>query len=93
MTRPPVQGLTKLFLTIQTPRVTRLYKVFRIQPEAGASVAWRLVRRARRGVESSDVWRDEWGEHCTCGDFVWCREHKDAKGCKHVAALRSVGLL
>jgi hypothetical protein len=30
---------------------------------------------------------------CTCPDFVYCRDRIDPKGCKHVAALRAVGLL
>lgn len=30
---------------------------------------------------------------CNCGDYVWNREGRDPAGCKHVRALKAVGLI
>ena len=39
-----------------------------------------------------DVHLDEHGAHCSCGDFNFRHQH-DGQGCKHIAALRAVGLV
>lgn len=33
------------------------------------------------------------GWTCNCGDWTWRREHRDPAGCKHIRALRAVGLI
>ena len=40
-----------------------------------------------------DVHLDKGGSYCTCPDFEFCRQHKDIGGCKHIKAIRAVGLL
>ena len=40
-----------------------------------------------------DVAASCYGPTCECGDWVWRRDGLDPTGCKHIAALRAVGLL
>lgn len=40
-----------------------------------------------------DVRETEHGPECDCGDFVYRRAGLDAAGCKHVKALRGLGML
>ena len=94
--RPPVTGQAELFLRITTQSskgkdLVKMYSLRWLPPTPKvANPIWRL-----RSSDASeyDVHRGEHGPMCTCPDFVWCRDHKDARGCKHVAAMRSVGLL
>lgn len=94
--RNPVQGTAKLWLTIavKNARGKEVAKLYDLQfldshPDLGQP-AWRL--RKSNGV-FYDVIFLPMGPECTCEDFVWCREHKDPKGCKHCCALRAVRLL
>lgn len=91
--RAPVTGRACLILGINETA----YVVRRLTPHPEvAELAWRLRKILEDGSTSNDfydVCQDETGRHCTCPDFIWCREHKDRKGCKHVAALVAVGLL
>jgi hypothetical protein len=78
---------TQLFLSIRG----RLYGVRSTEPAPGASVqAWRLVSQSG---DVYDVCVGSYGVACSCGDFTWRREHRDPLGCKHVQALKQVGLL
>ena len=93
-TREPVTGLARLTLTITVRRTktlhTTLYLLTYLHPEPWADPAWRLTQEDGTHY---DVHITKDGASCTCADFVWCRDGKDGKGCKHVAGLRSVGLL
>lgn len=94
--RPPVMGKARLVLRIATRdhkgrwRETD-YTVALLEPHpAVASLAWRLMKD---GGTFHDVRLSDDGASCSCEDFLFCREGKDRAGCKHVAALRAVGLL
>lgn len=87
MTRLPVQGRAKLRLTINQGD----YQVSNLNPHpAVAFAAWRLTKPDGTSYEVAVT---GYGPTCSCPDYVWCREHKDPKGCKHVAALRALGLI
>ena len=91
--REPVQGTAKLWLTIKLEGKgnANLYAAVFLHPHADvADPAWRLTRT---NGASYDVALTKHGPTCTCPDYVFCRERRDEKGCKHIAALRSVGLL
>ena len=94
--RAPVHGNATLILTITRQGTVgkdlqTFYALRYVDsvPEIGKP-AWRLTKP---DGEFFDVILNEHGAQCTCPDFVWRREHRDPKGCKHIAALRSVGLL
>lgn len=85
--RAPVQGRAKLYLVINRT----LYHLLFLDPQKEvADPAWRLTKT---DGTSYDVALTTQGAHCSCPDYIYCREHRDPKGCKHVAAMRSVGLL
>ena len=85
--RKPVSGTVRLTLTINGTH----YLPLAVTPHPMvAKRAWRL--RKADGTEY-DVHVDEHGAHCTCPDFIYARDHKDVKGCKHIAGLRAAGLL
>ena len=94
MFRNPVHGRAHLVLAIvmETPKgkVTTTYMLRYLHPYPEAVPAWRLTKE---DASSWDVHLSEHGPMCTCPDFVYARDHQDDKGCKHIAALRSVGLL
>ena len=52
--------------------------------------AWRL--RKPDGT-TYDVAETRWGPVCDCPDATWRREGLDPAGCKHVRALRALGLI
>ncbi len=70
------------------------YVIRRLDPHpAVAYIAWRVMKIVDGSVSSRyDVHQDDHGFHCTCPDFIHCRDGKDAKGCRHVAGLRAAGL-
>lgn len=81
--------IAHLWLRIETDQGYRDYQVQRLKADPSvASIAWRLWR----GGEAYDVCQMPHGVECTCADFVWRRQHTEKK-CKHVEALRAVGLL
>jgi predicted nucleic acid-binding Zn finger protein len=45
------------------------------------------------GGEFYEVILRDHGAECSCPDFIFARENRDRKGCKHIAGLRAVGLL
>jgi hypothetical protein len=52
--------------------------------------AWRLRRPDGEAYTVADTID---GQQCTCADFVYRHEGLDAIGCKHVRALRALGLI
>ena len=91
-----MHGLVKLYITIEVERKNglkfqQLYYLRFLTPDKDiADPAWRLTKT---NGESFDVSLLPHGAECTCPDFAWCRQNKDPKGCKHIAALRSASLL
>lgn len=85
----PVSGRCRLIAVIND----QFYWLRSLTPDPRvADPAWRLTKEDAAGT-FYDVHVDEHGAKCTCPDFVVRRENKDSKGCKHVAALRQMGLL
>jgi hypothetical protein len=79
MKRPPVHGRARLILMINdVPYTLRIL-----------CQGWRLTKGD--GV-SYEVHCDEFGAHCTCADYLYCRE-KAGEKCKHCRALTVVGIL
>lgn len=71
--------------------VTTEYTVVCLDPSPDvAAPAWRLTQA---DGSAYDVALTQHGPVCDCSDFVWRRDGRDPKGCKHVAALTAVGLL
>jgi hypothetical protein len=67
------------------------YSVRPVNPESDDVIrAWRLRRADGTSyvvAETAD------GATCECGDQVWRHEGLDRVGCKHVRALRALGLI
>lgn len=100
--RTPVVGRARLELTITVTNqrgkdVQTKYAVIFLAPNAEvANPAWRMVKLLKAGALSDvsyDVALLPHGPECTCPDFNYCRDHKDEKGCKHIASLRKAGML
>lgn len=85
--RKSVGGVARLVLQIN--RATYVLRRLAANP-AVANPVWRLVKMDGRTFY--DVHGDQHGFSCTCGDYVFRRQHEKKK-CKHVEALRAVGLL
>jgi len=67
------------------------YSARPIRPEASdVTRAWRLGRPDGTSYVVADT---ACGPTCDCGDFVWRHDGRDATGCKHVRALRALGLI
>lgn len=79
-----VADTCRLTLTIRGT----VYAVRRVASEDG-----RAFRLGKRDGEAHDVAETPYGPTCTCGDYVWRREHLDPAGCKHIRSLRAVGLI
>ena len=97
----PKGGVAHLFLEISGV----LYSLRRLEGAEGGvvgGVVWRLTKLAEHvggGAYTTEeerkvyhVHRDEFGLHCTCGDFVFRRENT-GEACKHCLALMAVGLV
>lgn len=83
----PVSGKCRLVLLINgTP-----YHVRPLQPHP--EVASRALRLTKADGTAYDVAATVHGLECSCPDFTFHRQGRDAKGCKHIAALRVCGLL
>lgn len=83
----PVRGRASLTLTLNGAR----YSVRPIRSDdAEILVAWRL---RKLGADAAHVVAaTASGPTCECGDFTW-RRAGTGLPCKHIAALRAVGLL
>ena len=93
--REPIQGTATLTLriTVAGSRAATEYLLTYLEPHPKvAASAWRL-RKITPELTFYDVMLLPTGPECTCPDFIFCREHKDPKGCKHIAALRAVRIL
>ncbi|HEV3256991.1 MAG TPA: SWIM zinc finger family protein [Gemmataceae bacterium] len=53
----------------------------------------KAVRLRKADGTAYDVAVTERGHECSCPDWIFNRDGKDRKGCKHVAALRACRLL
>lgn len=95
MEREPVKGSAKLTLAITVNRQKgphhEEYAVVKLSPHP--SIGAPAFQLTKPDGECYDVILRRTGAECTCPDWLWCRDHKDAAGCKHVRALRAVGLL
>lgn len=94
MTRKPAQpvaGATALYLKITVGKRSQLYRLVNLEPDLRvANPAWRLFKDPETFY---DVHVDGRETSCTCPDFIVRRKNQDKKGCKHIAAVRAVGLL
>src|SRR5438309_1553976 len=84
----------RLLLLIRTLTRFSTYQVSRtpILPGTGQR-AFRLLPTNGSASEPYDVHVDVIGyAQCTCADFIWCRD-RYGEPCKHISALRAVGLL
>lgn len=88
-TTPPVQAAHVARLTLSIDGVDYRLRSVPIDPSIGRK-AWRL-RKADGTTYHVAV--TEHGPECECPDFVFRRDGIDPEGCKHVKALRAVGLL
>ena len=69
----------------------KTYRYERLDPHP--EIGCPAIRLTQDDGTTYDVILRPWGAECECADFHYCRDHKDEKGCKHVAALRGVNLL
>jgi hypothetical protein len=69
------------------------YEVSLLAPEPGTGIkkAYRL-KNAENGNEYDLAWSNH-GIECECGDFEFRRAGKDPEGCKHIDALRQLGMM
>jgi hypothetical protein len=58
---------------------------------SGVVLAWRLHKMGTSTRHDTAETLD--GPTCSCGDQTWRHEGKDSIGCKHVRALKALGLL
>ena len=66
------------------------YRLARIHPvEGNPAKGWTLTKK---DGEVYQVHRDDWGLHCSCGDFTWRKANSD-RLCKHLMALQEKGLI
>ena len=85
--KPKAPDVCRLSVTIRGTH----YTARPIRAESSDVVrAWRL--RKADGT-THDVADTIDGATCDCGDFVYRHEGIDALGCKHIRALRALGLL
>ena len=90
----PVHGTARLLLDINGIQ----YALTLLSPDREvARKAWRLRKVESTRKEQYHVLYDchdgVWGLECDCPDFIFRRNHKDERGCKHLLALQAVGLL
>lgn len=81
-------GLGRLAITSETKRgpVTNEYDIGCHLGERNRILGYRLVKDDDEGYDL-----DASGEHwtCTCADFLYTRENRDPKGCKHIAGTQA----
>jgi hypothetical protein len=64
---------------------------YRVRPVA--SDDGRAFRLRKADGTIYDVAETPFGPTCDCGDQVWRHEGRDGTGCKHIQALRKLGLI
>jgi hypothetical protein len=95
--REPVKLLgAKLILWVETegangPRLTD-YDVQRIPSHPSIGCPAYILTKPDGECHEVILMKGGSGE-CSCADWIYCRNHKDPHGCRHVIGLRSVGLL
>jgi hypothetical protein len=85
--KPKPLDTCKLTVTIRGER----YTARPLTPgTSGVIRAWRLRKADGTCYTVADTLD---GASCECGDFHWRHEGQDHLGCKHVRALRALGLI
>lgn len=97
MRREPATGVAHLELLITQDKGAKLsrkpYRVHILKPDPEiALIAYRLTNVEGDVFYDVALRPDGNSAHCTCPDYAWCRE-KYGQECKHILALRAVGLL
>jgi hypothetical protein len=83
----PVSGTCSLTLAINGAPYAVSF------PAPHPEVAGRAVRLRKEDGTVYDAAVTEHGPECSCPDWVFNRDGKDPKGCKHLAALKACHLL
>src|SRR5436309_2339030 len=88
--KPAPAGTCRLTLTIHDTDY-RL-RPLAVDPQSGVARAFRLRKLSGDGAVYT-VALTECGAECTCPDWEFRRNGLDVLGCKHIRALRNLGLL
>jgi hypothetical protein len=83
----PVRNVCRLTLWVNGTS----YQVLPLQPSP--DVAQKAYRLQKPGGQAYDVAVTPHGRQCSCPDFIYRREWKDARGCKHCRALAACGMI
>jgi hypothetical protein len=86
---PPPRTAAEVLCALWINRVA--YEVAMLTPGAGVRKAYRLHNAVNGKVY--DVSLDCHGVACECGDWLYRRDGKDPQGCKHIQALRQLGMM
>jgi hypothetical protein len=87
MTTPRKPDTCRLTVTIRGVA----YTARSIRPEtSNVARAWRLRKADGTTYTVADT---SDGATCDCGDFIFRHDGRDQAGCKHVRALRALGLI
>jgi hypothetical protein len=87
-TAPPARGTTSLTLRINDAE----YSLWKVPAQAGDVTACYELKK-RGSPDRYHVSQHDHGAECTCGDFVFRRNHIDNRGCKHIRSLTVFGLI
>jgi hypothetical protein len=91
--KPGPNGKAKLTVSLSLAIDYVVYVLTPIHPEApDVFKAWRLAKRGGDGAVY-DAAATAHGDTCTCPDQTYRHEGRDDTGCKHIQALRLMGLL
>ena len=94
--RKPVTGAARLILEITSMvrgkpvTVGYVCRFLESHPSIGKP-AFQLTKMKDGSIYN--VILTKHGAECDCPDFIWRRNNKDPKGCRHICGLRAVGLL
>lgn len=95
----PVTGTCRLengVLTIAREKKSFSYLVEKFNAHPNVASECLTLTKLVNGNPSDEryeVWINENGTHCTCWDFLSRRDGVDRKGCKHIAACKTLGLI
>ena len=85
----PATGVARLTLAING--VDYAVRPLAVPPDSGVARLLQLRKLADGTVDHAS--QHPHGDECTCPSFVFDHDGRDALGCKHLVALRAVGLL
>lgn len=85
----PATGVARLTLAING--VDYAVRPLAVPPDSGVARLLQLRKLADGTVYHAS--QHPHGDECTCPSFVFDHDGRDALGCKHLVALRAVGLL